>query len=108
MNADRFNPSSNGQLRHDPPEPSSERDARLYVPRPEGWEARVKTSSEKCYCYVQNPGEDYFHLIVYGEIFLQRGYETICLNCARRQGFISEDRLHWQHGSSMNDFPGLI
>jgi hypothetical protein len=87
-------PTSN----HPPTE--SPHDARLYVPAPDGWEAHIKRDSLKDYCYFQNPGEDYFHLLLAGEIFLQRGYERCCLNCALRHGFITSDRLFWQHGGS--------
>ncbi len=72
-------------------------DRRLYVPLPDGWEARVKQTWEKEYCYLQNPGEDYFHTLVAGEIFIQRGHEKYCLNCAYRAGLVTSDRLYWQH-----------
>ena len=72
-------------------------DRRLYLSRPEGWEAKMKQGSEKEYCYAQNPGEDYFHLLLGGEIYVQRGDEKFCLNCAHRLGVVTTDRLHWQH-----------
>jgi len=72
-------------------------DVRLYVCHPEGWTAEVKQTSEKMYCYQKNPGEDYFHLIVAGEIFLRFGDEKLCLNCARRRGDATQERLFWQH-----------
>jgi hypothetical protein len=79
------------------PQPASPGDVRLYLPYPEGWEARIKQTWEKEYCYAQNPGEDWFHLLVRGEIYVARGNEKYCLNCARRQAIVSTDRLHWQH-----------
>ena len=72
-------------------------DFRLYLPFPEGWQAHVKIGWEKDYCYAKNPGEDYFHLIMSGEIFVQNGDEKLCLTCAYRQGVITTDRLNWQH-----------
>lgn len=72
-------------------------DCRLYVPHPEGWKAQIKVGWEKHYCYAKNPGEDYFHLILNGEIFLSNGDEKLCLRCAARQGIITTDRLYWQH-----------
>lgn len=72
-------------------------DMRLYVPDPEDWQARVKYDSLKAYCYQKNPGEDYFHLILAGEIYLQNGDEKLCLRCALRRGVITTDRLFWQH-----------
>lgn len=71
-------------------------DDRLYLPRREGWTAHVKSGWEKEYCYQKNPGEDYFHLLLSGEIYLQRGDEKYCLNCARRMGLVTSDRLYWQ------------
>ncbi|MBL4886737.1 MAG: hypothetical protein JKY95_19700 [Planctomycetaceae bacterium] len=77
-------------------EPSPD-DKRLYLPQHEGWEGRVKSNSTKEYCYYKSPGEDYFHLIVIGEIYLIRGDEKCCLNCAIRHGVVTLDRLHWQN-----------
>lgn len=77
--------------------PEGETDRRLYIPFPEGWEARVKIGWEKDYCFAKNPGQDYFHLILNGEVFLQHGTEKYCLNCAIRRGVVTSDRLHWQH-----------
>jgi hypothetical protein len=72
-------------------------DIRVYVTDPLDWEARIKHDSEKMYCYQKNPGEDYFHLIVNGEIYLVRGDEKYCLRCAQRDGVVTTDRLFWQH-----------
>ncbi|MCA8988597.1 MAG: hypothetical protein KDA78_13190 [Planctomycetaceae bacterium] len=71
-------------------------DHRLYVPHNEGWDAQVKTNSTKEYCYYRNPGEEHFHLLVMGELYLHRGNEKVCLNCAVRQDLLTTDRLHWQ------------
>lgn len=72
-------------------------DARLYLPDPEGWTARVKRSWDKQYCFYKQPGQDYFHLLMGGEIYLERGEEVVCLMCALRRGIITTDRLNWQH-----------
>lgn len=76
----------------------SKEDIRLYVPRPEGWKAHVKTDSQKEYCHLKNSGEDHFHLLTTGEIYLENNEEKFCLNCALAHGFITRNRLHWQHG----------
>ena len=73
-----------------------ERDHRVYLPRPEGWKAHIKTSAEKEYCYFKNPGEDYFHLLVVGEIYLEHDGEFYCLTCAARRGVLTSNRLYWQ------------
>lgn len=77
--------------------PPSENDVRLYVSDPEGWQAHVKQGWEKQYCYYKHPGEDYFHLLMNGEVYLQHGDEKVCLTCALRHGILTTDRLHWQH-----------
>lgn len=80
-----------------PPRADEVPDARLYIPDPSNWEARVKYDSEKIYCYQKNPGENYFHLILAGEIYLVNGNEKLCLRCALRRGAATQDRLYWQH-----------
>jgi hypothetical protein len=72
-------------------------DVRLYVVDPAEWKACIKQDSEKMYCYQKNPGEDYFHLIINGEVYLVRGDEKLCLRCALREGIATTDRLFWQH-----------
>lgn len=72
-------------------------DNRLYVPETEQWKAFIKSDWDKTYCFAKNPGEDFYHLIVHGEIYLRRGDEVYCLKCALRHGFATTDRLFWQH-----------
>lgn len=78
-------------------------DHRVYVPNPEGWNAHLKQNWEKEYCYLQNPSEDFFHMIVCGEIYLKRGSEKYCLTCALRHGYLTKDRLNWQRESSIEN-----
>ena len=75
---------------------TTQQDARLYVPSPESWEVRLKHGWEKEYCYRQNPGEDYFHLLLAGELYLKRDNEKFCLNCAQRMCVLTTERNHWQ------------
>ena len=72
-------------------------DVRLYAHTPEGWQAHIKQGWDKDYCFAKNPGEDWFHLLMSGEIYLQHGTERYCLNCALRRGILTADRLYWQH-----------
>jgi hypothetical protein len=72
-------------------------DVRLYACDPDAWQAHVKYDSERIYCYSKAPGQDYFHLILNGEIYLQRDDEKYCLQCALRQGVATQDRLFWQN-----------
>lgn len=78
----------------------SDGDARLYVPGREGWSAGIKDDRSKEYCCAQIPGEEHYHLLVAGEIFLQRGTDKFCLNCALRHGYATRDRRFWQKGPS--------
>lgn len=87
--------------------PQTDQDIRLYVLEPENWQARVKLDWEKEYCYQKNPGEDYFHRLVAGEVYFRHEDERYCLNCALRRGIVTHDRLNWQHGNkkSRTNFP---
>lgn len=72
-------------------------DRRLYFPDSEGWTLGVKSGARE-YCSHRNPGEEWFHLLLDGELFLQFGEQKICLNCAFRNGLLTDDRLFWQKG----------
>ncbi|HXY33681.1 MAG TPA: hypothetical protein VEI07_05600 [Planctomycetaceae bacterium] len=79
---------------------------RLYVPEYAGWKVALKDDWTKEYCFAQNPGEDFYHLLVTGEIFLQRGTEKYCLGCAVRHGYATHERGFWLHRpSSVEDQP---
>ncbi|MEI8380305.1 MAG: hypothetical protein WCJ09_09265 [Planctomycetota bacterium] len=72
-------------------------DTRLYVPDNEDWDVHIKRDSDRLYCYSKHPGQDWFHLLLNGEIYVSRQHEKYCLRCALRMGFLTEDRLFWQH-----------
>lgn len=72
-------------------------DTRLYVPDHEDWDVHIKRDSDRYFCYSKHPGEDWFHLLLNGEIYVSRQHEKYCLRCALRMGFLTEDRLFWQH-----------
>lgn len=72
-------------------------DSRLYLPGWEaGWQVQLKTTWDREYCFAKNPGEEFYHLLMAGELYVQYDEEKFCLECARRRGVISEDRLHWK------------
>ena len=79
----------------EPAEPLA--DIRLYIPEPHVWTVRVKLGWEKEYCYAKFPGQDYLHLLLSGEIFIEGRDERLCLTCAIRRGVITTDRLYWQN-----------
>jgi hypothetical protein len=54
-----------------------------------GWRAGVKTGSTRELCYMMAPGQDFYHRLLDGEIFLVRDGERLCLSCAHRRGLIS-------------------
>jgi hypothetical protein len=88
-------------------QPRVEHDHRLYLPFSDDWQVRVHKGI-RTYCSFQNPGENWFHLLVDGELYLHSGEEKICLNCALRHGLLTTDRLYWQKGwgkPSSRQFP---
>lgn len=91
--ANEMDPNSN--------QPAPEQDGRLYVPinDAENITIFVKTSSSKEYCFSKFPGEDHFHLLMHGEIVITNGHDLHCVDCALRHGFLTRDRLNWQHKS---------
>lgn len=76
---------------------------RLYVPDAEMHQVQIMRGGEREYCFAQNPGEDFFHLLVAGEVYVQYGDEKYCLNCAMRRGMITADRLFWQRRGSKSE-----
>jgi hypothetical protein len=89
----------------DPPEfvpplelKESSDDLRLYVPHPENWQVKLKTDGLRDYCHFKAPGQDFYHLLLQGEIFLEYGNARYCLTCAYRHGVVTDDRLFWQNG----------
>ncbi len=83
----------------------SQADTRLYIPESQVWTARVKASWEKEYCYAKFPGQDYLHLLLNGEIFLESKDERLCLTCALRRGIVTTDRLYWQNRPRIASIP---
>ncbi len=54
-----------------------------------GWRAGVKTGSEREMCHMMAPGQDFYHRLGDGEVFVQQGTEKLCLACAFRRGLIA-------------------
>jgi len=61
---------------------------RMFIFEP-GWRVGVKIGNVRELCYMIAPGQDYYHRLVEGEIFLVRDGERLCLTCAARRGLIS-------------------
>lgn len=83
----------------EPPPRSTGPDYRLYLPKHPGWIAQIKQTWDQEYCYAKSPGEDWFHLLANGEVYIQRGNEKFCLTCALRLKILTRNRLFWQKGS---------
>ena len=81
----------------DPPGPPAfHLDGRLYVRAFREWKAVVKQDFDRLYCHAKLPGEDFYHAVTGGEIYLDDGETQLCLNCAMRTGVLTTDRQHWQ------------
>jgi hypothetical protein len=61
---------------------------RLFMFEP-GWHVRVKKHSEREFCHMKAPGQDFHHRLQVGELFLAREDERLCLACAERRGLLS-------------------
>jgi hypothetical protein len=77
--------------RPDDAEPIDDREpvssSRLYLAEP-GWRLGVKNGSDREFCYMMAPGQDFYHRLLDGEIFLHRHAEKLCLACASRRGLL--------------------
>jgi hypothetical protein len=54
-----------------------------------GWSAGVKTGSHREHCHMIAPGQDFYHRLGDGEVYLYQGSEKLCLSCAFRRGLIA-------------------
>jgi hypothetical protein len=54
-----------------------------------GWRIVLKAGSEREFCYMAAPGQDYYHRLLDGEIYLTRGDEKLCVACAERRGLLA-------------------
>ena len=61
---------------------------RLFLREP-GWQIGQKVGSLREFCYMTAPGQEYYHRLDDGEIFVQRGEERLCIPCARRRGLLT-------------------
>ena len=56
-----------------------------------GWRISVKIGSDREFCYNQAPGQEFYHRLLDGEVFLHRAEQKVCLACASRRGLISAE-----------------
>jgi hypothetical protein len=53
------------------------------------WRIEVMPDGDREFCSTMAPGEDYYHRLSAGELYLTRDDEKICLACAERRGLLS-------------------
>jgi hypothetical protein len=70
-----------------PPDDSPEV-PRLFL-REMGWTFATKNGAEREYCYAMFPGQDFYHRLMDGELYLQGVEERLCIPCAARRGLIA-------------------
>ena len=61
---------------------------RLFLHEP-GWHVGLKVGSIRENCYQMAPGQEYYHRLSDGEIYVARADEKLCLACAARRGLLS-------------------
>ncbi len=84
MNPDpRSMPSAQLETEDDTP-----RHSRLFLLE-SGWRISIKTDSQRAFCFMMAPGQDFYHGLLDGEIFIQRGEQRFCIACAIRRGLIA-------------------
>ena len=71
------------------PEPTSPPAPRRLFVFESGWRIAHKEGSERVFCHAMAPGQDYYHRLLDGEVYLTRGDERLCLACAERRGLIA-------------------
>jgi len=69
-------------------DPAPPRHQRVFLHEP-GWKVGLKVGSEREYCYAMAPGQDYYHRILDGEIYVHRPEERLCFACACRRGILT-------------------
>lgn len=62
--------------------------SRLFVREP-GWKVALKIGSDRLFCYMMAPGQNHYHRLLDGEVYISHGEERICLACASRRGLLS-------------------
>ena len=69
------------------PKPAAQR---VFIHEP-GWRVGLKIGSIREFCYMMAPGQDYYHRLLDGEIYVYHGDERLCLACADRRGLLSHE-----------------
>lgn len=75
---------------------------RMFLFEP-GWRVGMKVGSEREYCYSAAPGQNYYHRLVDGELYLYHADEKICIPCAGRRGLLNFEPRPLRDSISAND-----
>jgi hypothetical protein len=54
-----------------------------------GWNVGMKTGSHRELCHMMAPGQDFYHRLGDGEVYVHQNTEKLCLSCAFRRGLIA-------------------
>jgi hypothetical protein len=54
-----------------------------------GWSVGMKTGSHRELCHMMAPGQDFYHRLGDGEVYVQQSTEKLCLSCAFRRGLLA-------------------
>src|SRR4051812_48904786 len=63
-----------------------------------GWRIELKIGSDREFCYMTAPGQDYYHRLFDREIYLVRGDEKLCVACAERRGLLAYEPRFLREG----------
>jgi hypothetical protein len=85
---------------------TSYRPHRLFLREP-GWRIALKTGSTREFCYVMAPGQDFYHRLQDGELYVFHGDERLCLACAQRRGLLSYEPKPLRESVVYLDYEGL-
>lgn len=69
---------------HGPEEPMV---PRVFLREP-GWRVGLKVGSDREFCHSMAPGDDTYHRLADGEMFVYTPEERLCLPCADRRGLL--------------------
>ena len=54
-----------------------------------GWKIGMKTGSHRELCHMMAPGQNFYHRLGDGEVYICQDTEKLCLACAFRRGLIA-------------------
>ena len=67
-----------------------DRPLRFFLHEP-GWRIGLKVGSEREFCYMVAPGEEHYHRIGSGELYVFNSDERLCFACAQRRGVLTHE-----------------